>query len=160
MKIVVIGLGQCGGRIADEFARLNRKARVQRGVDIITDVLAVNTDIADLSGLSYMRPDYRHRILIGGQKTSGHGVGKINELGAELAMEDGDKVIGRFTFRGTHEGPFFNLPPTGQKVTYPIIAVYRIAEGRIAEDWHIFHALGLWQSLIPEIKELIDEARG
>ena len=40
-----------------------------------------------------MRPDYRHRILIGGQKTGGHGVGKINELGAELAREDGDKVV-------------------------------------------------------------------
>jgi len=33
------------------------------------------------------------RILIGGRKTGGHGVGKINELGAEIAKEDGDKVI-------------------------------------------------------------------
>ncbi len=93
MKLLVIGCGQCGGRIADEFARLNRRARVQRGIDIITDALAVNTDIADLSGLSYIKPDYQHRILIGGQKTGGHGVGKINEIGAELAREDGDKVI-------------------------------------------------------------------
>ena len=52
MKLLVIGLGQCGGRIADEFARMNRRARVKRGVDIITDAFAVNTDIADLSGLS------------------------------------------------------------------------------------------------------------
>ncbi len=50
-------------------------------------------DAADLSGLSYIRSDYRHRILIGGRKTSGHGVGKINELGAEVAKEDADKVI-------------------------------------------------------------------
>ncbi len=93
MKLLVIGLGQCGGRIADQFARLTRRARVQRGVDIITDALAVNTDIADLSGLSFIRSDYQHRILIGGQKTSGHGVGKINELGAEIAREDSDKVV-------------------------------------------------------------------
>jgi len=93
VKLLVIGLGQCGGRIADEFARLNRRARVQRGVDIITDTFAVNTDIADLSGLSFIKSDYQHRILIGGQKTSGHGVGKINELGAEIAKEDGEKVI-------------------------------------------------------------------
>ncbi len=93
MKLLVIGCGQCGGRIADEFARLNRRTRVQRGVDIITDVLAVNTDIADLTGLSFIKPDYQHRILIGGQKTSGHGVGKINELGAEMAREDGDKIV-------------------------------------------------------------------
>ena len=93
MKLIVVGFGQCGGRIADEFARLNRRAHVQRGIDIVTGVYAVNTDVADLSGLTGIRPDYQHRILIGGRKTGGHGVGKINELGAEIAKEDGDKVI-------------------------------------------------------------------
>ena len=93
MKLVVIGLGQCGGRIADEFARLNRKALSQRGIEIITGAFAVNTDVADLSGLRRIRPDYQHRILIGGRTTGGHGVGKINELGAETAREDADKVI-------------------------------------------------------------------
>ncbi|MBN2239038.1 MAG: cell division protein FtsZ [Dehalococcoidales bacterium] len=93
MKLVVIGLGQCGGRIADEFARLNAKARSQRGIEIVIGAFAVNTDIADLSGLKRIKPDYEHRILIGSRKTGGHGVGKINELGAEVAKEDADKVI-------------------------------------------------------------------
>jgi len=93
MKLVVIGFGQCGSRIADEFARLNRRARGMRGIEIITGAFAVNTDAADLSGLSSIKPDYQHRILIGGRKTGGHGVGKINELGAEVAREDADKVI-------------------------------------------------------------------
>jgi len=93
MKLVVIGLGQCGGRIADEFARLNRKASGQRRIEIVTGTFAVNTDNADLSGLTSIRRDYQHRILIGGRKTGGHGVGKINELGAEIAREDSDKVI-------------------------------------------------------------------
>jgi cell division GTPase FtsZ len=44
MKIVVIGLGQCGGRIADEFAKLNNKAKRQRGIEIVTGAFAVNTD--------------------------------------------------------------------------------------------------------------------
>ena len=93
MKLLVIGIGQCGGKIADEFARLGMKARLQRKINIISGAFAVNTDIADLTGLYTIKPDYRHRILIGGQKTSGHGVGKINELGAEIAKEDSDKVI-------------------------------------------------------------------
>jgi len=93
MKLVVVGFGQCGCRIADEFARLNGRARGQRGIEIITGVFAVNTDAADLSGLTRIKPDYQHRVLIGGRKTGGHGVGKINELGAEIAREDGDKVI-------------------------------------------------------------------
>ncbi|MFH1647577.1 MAG: tubulin/FtsZ family protein, partial [Chloroflexota bacterium] len=93
MKLVVVGLGQCGGRIADEFARLNGRARSRRGMTIITGCFAVNTDQADLSGLSSISNDHRHRILIGSRKTGGHGVGKINELGAEIAREDADKII-------------------------------------------------------------------
>ena len=99
MKLVVIGFGQCGSRIADQFARLNKRARSRRGTEIIPGVFAVNTDAADLTGLSYIRSDYRHRILIGVRKTGGHGVGKINELGAEIAKEDSDKVID--AIRGT-----------------------------------------------------------
>jgi cell division GTPase FtsZ len=93
MKLVVLGFGQCGGRIADELARLNKRARTYRGIEIITGAYAINTDVADLSGLSTIKPDYQHRILIGGRKTGGHGVGKINELGAEIAREDSDKII-------------------------------------------------------------------
>ncbi len=93
MKLVVVGLGQCGGKLADQFVRLNSRARRQRGIEIVTGAFAVNTDAADLSGLSSIRSDYQHRILIGGRRTGGHGVGKINELGAELAKEDADKVV-------------------------------------------------------------------
>jgi len=110
MKLIVIGFGQCGGRIADEFARLNWKAHVQRGIDIVPSVFAVNTDVADLSGLTGIKPDYQHRILIGGKKTGGHGVGKINELGAEIAREDGDKAIETVrTSRRFSEGDAFLL---------------------------------------------------
>ncbi len=93
MKLLVIGCGQCGGRIADEFALLNKKAHVERGVYIVTNAIAVNTDVADLSGLHYIKSGYHHRVLIGANKTGGHGVGKINEMGAEIAKEDSDKVI-------------------------------------------------------------------
>jgi len=99
MKLIVIGFGQCGGRVADQFARLNSRAHSHRRIEITPGVFAVNTDSADLSGLSFIKSDYRHRILIGGRKTGGHGVGKINELGAEIAKEDGDKVID--AIRGT-----------------------------------------------------------
>jgi cell division GTPase FtsZ len=93
VKLVVVGIGQCGGRIADEFARLNSKASIKRGLDIITGCFAVNTDASDLLGLTSIGRDHHHRILIGGRKTNGHGVGKVNELGAEIAKEDADKII-------------------------------------------------------------------
>lgn len=93
MRLVVVGLGQCGGRIADEFARLGKRARSSRGMDIITSAYAVNTDQADLTGLRTIRPDFQHRILIGGRKAGGHGVGKINEVAAAIAKADSYKVI-------------------------------------------------------------------
>ena len=93
MRLLVIGCGQCGGRVADAFAELRGRARLQRGIDIISGCFAVNTDVADLTGLRFIRHDYQHRIVIGGRRTGGHGVGKINQLGAEVAKEDGDKVI-------------------------------------------------------------------
>lgn len=93
MKILVVGFGQCGGRIADEFNQLNNRARSRRRIEIVTGAFAVNTDTADLSGLSSIKADYKHRILIGGEKTRGHGVAKLNEIGAEIAREDADKVI-------------------------------------------------------------------
>ena len=36
MKLVVIGFGQCGGRIADEFAKINKRARSRRHIEIVT----------------------------------------------------------------------------------------------------------------------------
>jgi cell division GTPase FtsZ len=93
MKLTVIGLGQCGSRIADHFARLNLKAHAQRKATIAPTVIAVNTDQADLTGLRFINNDYQHRVLLGLRRTLGHGVGKINELGAQLAKEDGDKVL-------------------------------------------------------------------
>jgi tubulin-like protein CetZ len=93
MKLAVIGLGQCGCRIADHFGRLDIKAHAERRATIAPVVIAMNTDQADLTGLKYIKKDYMHRILIGLRQTLGHGVGKINELGAQLAKEDGDKVI-------------------------------------------------------------------
>ncbi len=110
MKLVVVGLGQCGGRIADEFARLNGRAKSRRGMTIITGTFAVNTDAADLSGLTGISKDHRHRILIGGRKTGGHGVGKINELGAEIAKEDADKIVDAIrTTKGFFETDAFLL---------------------------------------------------
>ena len=93
MKILVIGLGQCGGRIADEFSRLNDRARSQRRLEIVTGAFAVNADIADLTDLTSIKADYRHRILIGAERFQGLGVNGDNELGAEAMRENAEVVL-------------------------------------------------------------------
>ena len=93
MKLVVIGLGQCGGRLADEFARLNQRAHRMRGIDFLVDAFAVNSDTTDLAGIVTIKADHHHRILVGAEITRGHGVAKMSEVGAEIARKDGDKIL-------------------------------------------------------------------
>jgi len=89
MKIVVVGFGQCGCNIADQFYALNSHARslFTRRIEILTDAFAVNTDEADLGGFRHIPTDRHHRIVIGGVRTFGHGVGKMNVDAAKIIRE-------------------------------------------------------------------------
>jgi len=58
-----------------------------------------------------------------------------------------DKVIVRWTCRGTHRGAFLGLPPTGKVVTFTGINIYRIANGQIVERWAEEDAISLYQQL-------------
>jgi steroid delta-isomerase-like uncharacterized protein len=65
----------------------------------------------------------------------------------EDALADGDKVICRWTLRGTHTGPFGSIPPTGRRVRVTGINITRIVGGKIVEHWANFDNLGLLQQL-------------
>lgn len=47
----------------------------------------------------------------------------------------GDKVAVRVRFTGTHSGKFLGQEPTGKRIDYQSYEFYRIADGRIAEEW-------------------------
>jgi len=72
MKVWVIGLGQAGGKIADQFMIDDRKSHFPHTVECI----AVNTAKSDLMGLKYISME--DRILIGETEVKGHGVGADN----------------------------------------------------------------------------------
>jgi steroid delta-isomerase-like uncharacterized protein len=60
---------------------------------------------------------------------------------------DGDKVAVRWSLRGTHQGEFQSIPPTGRSVTTTGIAIHRFAGNQIEESWDYYDALGLLQQL-------------
>jgi steroid delta-isomerase-like uncharacterized protein len=68
-------------------------------------------------------------------------------LDPEDIFAEGDKVLVRFTLRGTHHGEFMGIPPTGRTVAVPGLIVYRIANGKIAEHWMHMDNMGLMQQL-------------
>jgi steroid delta-isomerase-like uncharacterized protein len=61
----------------------------------------------------------------------------------DWTMTDGDKVVIRNTFRGTHQGEFAGVPASGNKVAIGAFHVHRVACGKIAETWNAGDALGL-----------------
>jgi steroid delta-isomerase-like uncharacterized protein len=65
----------------------------------------------------------------------------------EDQVAERDKVVVRYRFRGTHLGAFQGRPPTGKQVGYTGILIYRIADGKIAEQWTEFDLLGFLRQL-------------
>ena len=62
-------------------------------------------------------------------------------------MADGEMVTARFTARGTHNGGFMGLSPTGKAITLTGIEIFRIEDGKIAELWGEANLMGLMQQL-------------
>jgi len=65
----------------------------------------------------------------------------------EDLIAEGDKVAVRQTWRGTHTGNFLGIPPTGKQVVFTSTEFYRVAGGKLAEEWVGRDMLGLLQQL-------------
>ncbi len=55
------------------------------------------------------------------------------EINEQLAERD--LVATRKTFRGTHLGELWDLPPTGNRVEFEFIDIFRVSKGRLIEHW-------------------------
>ena len=64
-------------------------------------------------------------------------------------IAEGDRVVIRFTSTGTHLGEFAGIAPTGRKVSIQEMAIYRLAQGKIVEQWGQPDLHGLLEQLSP-----------
>jgi steroid delta-isomerase-like uncharacterized protein len=73
----------------------------------------------------------------------------------QWALEDmvaeEDKVAARFTLRGTHQGAFFGVPPTGKTIVVQSMAFYRLSAGQLVEEHGQADMLGLLQQIGAEL---------
>jgi steroid delta-isomerase-like uncharacterized protein len=71
--------------------------------------------------------------------------------GGEHTIEDliceGDKVVTRVIYHGTHTGDLMGMPPTGKQVAVPAMIIDQIANGKIVETWRLFDQMGMMQQL-------------
>ncbi|PXX45438.1 ester cyclase [Undibacterium pigrum] len=69
------------------------------------------------------------------------------KLQVEEMLLVGDRVIGRLHFTGHYSGSFHGQQGDGRKVDFIATDIYRIADGRIAENWHLEDNLTLLQQM-------------
>jgi len=62
-------------------------------------------------------------------------------------VAEGDKVVIRHTWTGTHRGEFMGVPPTGKSVSFGVIDIIRIAGGKVVEHWGLMDSMSLMQQL-------------
>lgn len=62
-------------------------------------------------------------------------------------VADGDRVVTRYRSTGTHEGAFQGIPATGRRVEINEVSIYRLENGRIAEQWGFPDGVALMKQL-------------
>ena len=76
----------------------------------------------------------------------------------EDIIAEGDKVWVRYTDKMTHTGEYRGLAPTGKKVTYTGVGIWRIVDGKIVEGWEVGDMLDIYKQLgVIEYKGFPDE---
>jgi steroid delta-isomerase-like uncharacterized protein len=65
----------------------------------------------------------------------------------EDMVGEGDKVACRWSGRATHQGELMGIAATGKAITITGIVIYRVANGKIQEEWDYSDVLGLMQQL-------------
>ena len=65
----------------------------------------------------------------------------------EDIIAEGDKVCVRLQETATHTGEYRGLAPNGKKLTYYIVAIWRIVEGKIVEGWGVYDQMDFFKQL-------------
>jgi steroid delta-isomerase-like uncharacterized protein len=101
----------------------------------------------------YIRHDLRQGMPSGGpegQKT-GNGLFRSafpdTRLTVDFIVAEGDMVVARWTIEGTHEGAWAGIAPTGKRVSFAGVNIYRFAGNKVAELWNHRDDLGLAEQI-------------
>ena len=67
-------------------------------------------------------------------------------------IAEGDRVVTKKTFKGTHTGELNGIPATGNRVSIQYVDIMRLRDGQIVEHWLAMDQLSFMQQLgvIPE----------
>lgn len=115
---------------AQDFDRLNAMAApdLEGRIPGTTEAIPWSTVLSEMVPMYYGAFEGYHHV--------------IDQLVAE-----GDWVVARLTFHGTHTGDFMGAPPTANEMTYGGIHMIRVVDGIIGEFWILEDDLGLMRQV-------------
>lgn len=103
---------------------------LDRGLTYLTPTLAASENVAHVTELLGAFSDLRTEILEPGP------------------IADGEHVVLRLAATGTHDsGPFAGVAPSGRRLRWESIRIFRFEDGKIAETWAMQDRLGLMEQL-------------
>ncbi len=125
---------------------------IEAGNDIKGDVSKIPAMIAEC-----LAPDHVHHTPAMGSET------KLPETTAfynmvfssfpdiyytiDSIVAEGDRVVMQLTSTMTHRGTFQGIPATGKRITNTAVDVFRVANGKITDEWSYPDLLGMMQQL-------------
>ncbi len=132
---------------AEDYKMLARRAFAELAntgnMALVDELVAQGFVRHDLGGGPDIRGPQGVKLFVAALRTAFPDI----ETTVEDIIAEGDKVVVRFTARGTHKGTFQGIAPTGRQFTITGINIYRIEAGKAAETWQLMDALGLMQQL-------------
>ena len=117
--------------------------------ELIAPDFVYHTDTQQIQGLEVMRQVIEEEI---------NGFPDLH-VAIEGVIAEGEKVCIRLKETGTHTGKFRGLPPTGKKINYTAITIWRIVNGKVVEGWGVYDMLDYYKQLgVIDYKGFPDEA--
>jgi C-1 hydroxylase len=156
MSKKIIRIDNLGGRYSMSLEE--NKAIIRRLMEAVYEQkLAV---LEELVAPDFTEPDLKLKGLESMKQTVTTLLEGFPDL--DVTIEDiiaeGDKVCDRVTATGTHTGEFHGIAPTGKKITFTGIRIWRIIDGKVIERTSVYDFLDLYKQLgVVEYKGFPDE---
>ncbi len=144
--VFLVACGESASSKAEATAEANKEV-VSRFIEEFKN--NANHGIVD----ELMSPDFVHHLTDPRLPEGREGIKALGQVivagfpdvhaSVQDLFADGDTVIERTLTTATHTGEFNGIPPTGKQVTWTEIHIYRLEDGKIAEQWSEIDLLGL-----------------
>jgi len=111
-------------------------------LSVVPELFAPNYVYHGPVGMEYKGPEGFKQMV-----TMFHTAFPDMHVTVEDMVAEGDRVVSRYTGRGTHKGDFMGIAPTGKQVAFAGILITRFVGGKELEVWGCSDMLGVMQQL-------------